>query len=161
MINRARSNLEHFVARFRKDHEESSVVFVMMRFANVELLNAIFNHIKDTLKKEGVSVVRADDKDYTNTIWENIQVYMKGADAGIAVFDYVSVGGEVPKCINPNVSAEAGYMMGLEKPVLILKDKNLPRLPTDFISHLYHAYDGDNPKSVKRPVKTWIRKLLS
>jgi nucleoside 2-deoxyribosyltransferase len=64
---------------------------------------------------------------------------MHGCDFGIAIFDEVE-----EHTFNPNIAFETGYMFGLEKPVLLLKDRRLRTLPSDLLGLLYKEFDPDN-----------------
>ena len=59
---------------------------------------------------------------------------------------------------NPNVSIEVGYMLSRNKPVLLLKEKNLGRLPTDMVGALYHDFDmDDSGKTIRTEVQKWAK----
>jgi predicted nucleotide-binding protein len=83
-------------------------------------------------------------------LWNNVQCFLLGCRFGIAIFTRDEKK-EEDKVIfhdsvyNPNVSIELGYMISRGKEVLILKDKELNRLPTDMIGQLYKDFDLDNP----------------
>ena len=154
-----RRSLLPLVEQFRRDHQDQRTVFVMMRFANVLLLDELYRVIRGELAALGINAVRGDEKTYTAQVWLNAEVYMQGADGGIAVFDNVLVGGRPPGGINPNVSVEAGYMLGLDKPVLLLRDRNLPEWPSDFAGQEYSRYDGENPATVAPALRRWAHQL--
>lgn len=154
-----RVSVEPFADQLRADHSGERTVFVMMRFAQVHLLNTLYKVLNDELAAAGFVALRADEKQYASELWPNVQAYLLGAEAGIAIFDNVPAGGKLPVGFNPNVSVEAGYMMGLDKPVMLLKDKHLERMPTDFGGKLYHSFDGENPTSAAAAVRKWIGTL--
>jgi hypothetical protein len=39
---------------------------------------------------------------------------------------------------------ELGYMLAQDKRLLLLKERSLPRLPSDLVGHLYKEFDGGN-----------------
>jgi hypothetical protein len=48
-------------------------------------------------------------------------------------------------------------MLALNKPVLILKEKRLPRPPTDIIGHLWHEFDSFRPtETISEQVSKWV-----
>lgn len=103
-----------------------------------------------------MNAVRADDRDYTGELWSNIEVYLTGCQYGIAVFEDID-----QRDFNPNVSLELGYLMGRGKRTLLLKEKRLPRVPTDVVHRLYKEFDGyDIENSIKREVGQWITRDL-
>jgi hypothetical protein len=127
----------------------------MMRFADSLLLNSVLENIRQELASLGLMAVRADDNYYSSQIWPNTQVYMLGAEAGIAVFDNIPVAGRLPEGFNPNVPMEVGYMMGLDKEVLLLKDKYLPDMPTNLRGVHFEQFNPDKPDSVRGAVRKW------
>jgi len=150
-------HLENDLRRFLEDHPEPSRnVFVMMRFSDTPQMKQIHRAIVDGLKEHGMNAVRADDRDYTGELWSNIEVYLTGCQYGIAVFEDID-----QRDFNPNVSLELGYLMGRGKRTLLLKEKRLPRVPTDVVHRLYKEFDGyDIENSIKREVGQWITRDL-
>jgi hypothetical protein len=146
-------HLENDLRRFLADHPEPSRnVFVMMRFANTPQMNQIYESIKSALAELGMTALRADDRDYTGDLWSNIEVYLTGCQYGIAVFEDVE-----QRDFNPNVSLELGYLMGRGKRTLLLKEKRLPRVPSDVVHRLYKEFDiFDIDASINREIKRWI-----
>lgn len=146
-------HLENDLRRFLEDHPDPDRnVFVMMRFADTVQMNQIYQSIKDALAELGMKAVRADDRDYTGELWSNIEVYLTGCKYGIAVFEDVE-----QRDFNPNVSLELGYLMGRGKRTLLLKEKRLPKVPSDVVHRLYKEFDiFDIDASIKREIGRWI-----
>ena len=77
---------------------------------------------------------------------------MQGCSFGIALFDRINTDE-----FNPNVSLEIGYMMALNKPVLLLKDKTLKSLQTDLVGKLYYQFDFQYPeKTIPIVLDKWM-----
>jgi hypothetical protein len=56
-----------------------------------------------------------------------------------------------------NLFLEVGYMLGLGKEVLVLKDKTLRALPTDLIGRLYREFDTRSVgNTVPAEVERWL-----
>lgn len=146
-------HLEGDLRRFLEDHPDPDRnVFVMMRFADTAPMNQIYQAMKDALAEVGMTAVRADDRDYTGDLWSNIEVYLTGCAYGIAVFEDVD-----QRDFNPNVSLELGYLMGRGKRTLLLKERRLPRVPSDVVHRLYKEFDiFDIDASIKPEVGRWI-----
>ena len=146
-------HLETYLRQFLQDHPDPDKnVFVMMRFNDTEQMKTVYETIKSTLATRGMTAIRADDRDYTGELWSNIEVYLTGCRYGIAVFEDID-----QRDYNPNVSLELGYLMGRGKRTLLLKEKRLPRLPTDVVHRLYKEFDMfDIANSVEREVGRWI-----
>jgi len=148
--------LPHLVPHLReflRDHPDyDRNVFLMMRFAPTPQLSAVHAAIQKTLSDLGFHCVRADDRDYTGDVWSNIEVHLSGCRYGIAVFEDID-----QRDFNPNVSLELGYMMGLQKRCLILKEKRLPQMPADVVHKLYKTWDAFNiEETVSAEVTRWI-----
>ena len=146
--------LKPFLEKFRKDHpERSDCVFLMMRFGSTAPHENIVRAVKNGLAQLGKRGIRADDRNYAPQIWPNIQTYLHGCGSGLAIFDRIEADE-----INPNVSLECGYMLGLGKPLCLLKDKTLKVLQTDLTGHIYRSFDPHNAEStILTCLKQWFR----
>lgn len=146
-------HLDEHVKNFLADHPSyDRNVFVMMRFNDSPQLEEVFQTIKDTLAAKGMNAVRASDRDYTTSLWTNVEVYLTGCKYGIAVFEDIDV-----RDFNPNVALELGYMMGRGKRTLLLKEQRLRTLPADVVDRLYKPFDSYHiPTTVAAEVERWI-----
>ncbi|MBN1303165.1 MAG: hypothetical protein JXA13_01925, partial [Anaerolineales bacterium] len=88
------------------------------RFERTSVHEKIVQAIKETCAADGILALRADDKQYTDGLLENVLTCIYGCDFGIAVFERIR-----RDIYNPNVSYEAGYLMGLNKLPLFWKMK--------------------------------------
>lgn len=150
---------EHFVRfmpAFLRDHPHiEKNVFLIMRFRNGSQYDEIHKAIVDGLAPHGFYVIRADDKDYTGDLWENVCLHMLGCRFGIAVFEEID-----QREFNPNVALELGFMISQNKRCLLLKDQRMPRMPTDIVGKLYKEFDTyDITKSIQTAVSRWVRDL--
>lgn len=139
--------------KFRFDYPiNQKTAFIIMQFGNTKIHKEIVKNIKDILKKHKIIALRADDKEYMGDLFQNIKVYMHACDFGIAVFDRIT-----EDDFNPNVSLEVGYMLGMGKNVLLLKDKTLKSLQTDLTGKLYKAFDTTNiEESMPEHIEKWL-----
>jgi hypothetical protein len=142
-----------FMKEFIKDHPSNAEVgFVMMQYENTRAHKTILAMIKKTLEEVGLRGVRADDKQYSDDLLHNIRTYMHCCGFGIAVFERIE-----REDFNPNVSLEVGYMMALEKPVCLLKDKTLRSLHSDIVGRLYKNFDPqDIENTLPGELKKWL-----
>ena len=62
-----------------------NAIFVIMPFR--EELNKVYEIIKDIFASKGYSSIRADEKEFTNDLWENVRVYLECCNVAVAVFD--------------------------------------------------------------------------
>ena len=128
--------------KFRAEHRMAGArCFVMMRFGETTVHSRIEVTIKRVLKKHGLVGLLARDKEFHDDLFPNILTYMHGCDFGIAVFERLK-----SDEFNPNVALEAGYMFGLKKQVLLLKDQTLRALHTDLVGELYREFDPQKPE---------------
>ncbi|NTW99710.1 MAG: nucleotide-binding protein [Geobacteraceae bacterium] len=139
--------------KFRADYPiGKKTAFIIMQFGNTTPHQLIVTCIKDTLRKHGITALRADDKEYMDDLFPNIKTYMHACDFGVAVYDRIT-----EDDFNPNVSLEVGYMLGMGKNVLLLKDKTLKSLQTDLTGKLYKAFDTtDIDKTMPQHIEKWL-----
>jgi len=139
--------------KFRADYPiGKKTAFIIMQFGNTKSHQAIVTTIKETLKNHDITALRADDKEYMDDLFPNIKTYMHACDFGIAVYDRIT-----EDDFNPNVSLEVGYMLGMGKNVLLLKDKTLKSLQTDLTGKLYKAFDTtDIDKTMPQHIEKWL-----
>ena len=133
-------------------------VFVMMRFRNADHFRAIHNAIVTGLAKHGLKAHRADDCIYPedDDLWNNICVYIAGCKYGIAVFEDFD-----EREFNPNVPLEYGVMRAWSKRVLLLKEKRMPKLPSDVTGKLYKTFDMMQIETtVHSQIDDWVKKDL-
>lgn len=145
--------IQESLQHFRKDYPDpKKVCFIMMRFGDTSAHQAIEQAIKEALNKYGFTGMLARDKEYHEDLYPNIQTYMHGCGFGIAVFERIE-----SDDFNPNVSLEVGYLLGLKKLVLLLKDKTLETLHTDLVGKLYRSFDPLHPEqTIASQVEQWL-----
>jgi hypothetical protein len=153
------SGYEHFarfLPTFLHDHPRPEhSVFLMMRFRAGPQYDEIHKAIRDGMASWGLKVLRADDKDYTGDLWENVCLHMLGCRFGVAVFEEIDI-----REFNPNVALELGFMIALGKRCLLLKDQRMPRMPTDIVGKLYKEFDSYNITStISTAVDRWARDI--
>lgn len=141
------------IEKFRRDFTSGQkTAFIIMQFGKTLVHDAIGSCIKETLLKFGIKALRADDKEYMDDLFSNIKVYMHTCDFAISVYERITEDN-----FNPNVSLEVGYMMGIGKEVLLLKDKTLKSLNTDLTGKLYKEFDTLNISStLPEQIKKWL-----
>lgn len=140
--------------KFRTDFPDGTkTAFLIMRFGSTPLHEQIVDSIKQTLKKHSIIGIRADDKEYMDDLFPNVKVYLHGCDFGIAVYERI-----MSDDFNPNVSLEVGYLFGMKKPVLLLKDQTLKTLNTDLTGKIYREFDPTRPaNTIPNALESWLR----
>jgi nucleoside 2-deoxyribosyltransferase len=142
-----------YIAKFRADHPPGKkTAFVMMSFAVTDAHKAVNEAVRIVLARHAIEALRADSKEYSDDTFANIRTYMHCCDFGIAIFERI-----LQDDFNPNVSLETGYMLGLAKPVCLLKDGTLKSLPSDLVGKLYKKYD---PQKIAATVEPELLKWL-
>ena len=127
--------------------------FIMMRFGTTIQHVEIVKAIRLLLSKYDIKGHRADDKEYHEDLFSNVQTYMHGCAFGVAVFEQLEV-----NSFNPNVSLEVGYMRGLRKRVCLLKDNSLMTLHTDLLGKLYRSFDSQMASTtIPSELGSWLR----
>lgn len=141
------------LVRFLKDNPDPrKTAFIMMQFGSTRNHDSIVRGIRSTLDMYGLKALRADDKEYHEDLFGNVQTYLYGCGFGIAVFERLE-----NEYFNPNVSLEVGYMRALGKQVCFLKDKTLRLLQTDLVGKLYKHFDPQDPeKSIPKELQKWL-----
>jgi nucleoside 2-deoxyribosyltransferase len=147
------SVIQESLKRFHAEHRDaSSTCFVMMRFGKTVAHTRLEKTIKNSLKKHGLVGVSARDKEFHDDLYPNIQTYIYGCGFGIAVFERLE-----SDEFNPNVALEVGYMFGLRKHVLLLKDRTVRALHTDLVGKLYREFDPQNPEeTIPAQIDGWL-----
>lgn len=145
--------IQESLAAFRRDHPDTQkTCFVMMQFSESAAHGGIEQTIKKALSKYGFAGLLARDKEYHEDLYPNIQTYMHGCGFGIAVFERIE-----QDDFNPNVSLEVGYMLGLKKGVLLLKERTLKSLHADLVGKLYRLFDvQDVAKTIPPEIEHWM-----
>jgi hypothetical protein len=116
--------------------------FLVMRFTAAKPFARIVEIIKQTAAKYDLIIVRADENEFHADLWGNVRTHLHGCGFGIAVYERIET--EEP---NANVGLEVGYLMAMNKPVLLLKDKTVATLQADLAGKLYKAFDPHDPEN--------------
>jgi hypothetical protein len=138
----------------------------MMKFpdpANMEVwqlqcLEDIYVAVKDELDRHGLVARRADKKVYATSkrLWDNLCIYMLGCRYGVAILED-HVGDE----LNPNVALEYGFMKGLGREVVLLKERRFKHLRADLVGTIPKEFDigADHAldrRSIQDAVSNWL-----
>lgn len=131
-----------------------SNVFFMTRFRETRFHREISETVRYQLESYGLEFLRADDTNWSApTLWDRVRSCIDASRSGIAVFETMD-----ETDINPNVSLEVGAMMALDRPCLLLKEKNLGALPSDLCGHLYKEFDStDITQTIGTRVRDWLQ----
>jgi hypothetical protein len=82
---------------------------------------------------------------------------MIGSAYGVAIYEPDD---HIP--FNPNVSIEAGFMLALDQPFLLLANQSLRRLPVDLSGKVFKTFDEKHcAANVTACVSDWVEKDIS
>ena len=120
--------------------DPSKLGFLIMPFTATKPFEQIAQVVKATAEKYGVTVIRADENEFHADLLSNVRTHLHGCGFGIAVYERIE--SDNP---NPNVGFEVGYLMAMNKPVLLLKDRTVKTLQADLAGRLYKPFDPHSP----------------
>ena len=130
-------------------------VFIMMRFVQNDQNQLIRSTIESQLQNHGLVSQFADNISFTDDLWDNVCTYMIGSRFGVAVIEEIE-----ERTFNPNVAIEIGFMRAIQRRVLVLKDKRVPKLPADLIGQIYKEFDSYNlVATISAQIDAWIQEL--
>lgn len=145
--------LSNLLDRFWRDHSEyERNVFLIMRFKDEHVFVRIVDTIRTVMASHNLYLVRADDKAYTDDLWDNVMTYMYGCAYGIAIYDQIN-----SSDFNPSVAIETGFMLAQGKRVLLLKDQSITALPVDLVGKIYRSFNTYEPQTTIPPqIHKWV-----
>lgn len=162
------AELKEKIRLFKNKHANEKTAFIMTSFA--EEHKSTIELIYSVLKNHNITPYLANKQggEHNDNLWQNIEVFIHVCDFGIGIYadDSILKGSNEKEHkkrdkelfkrirINPNMSQEVGYMLGLQKKVCILKDKKLDKLPTDLAGRIYVEYCND--VDLKKKLGEWI-----
>lgn len=129
----------------------SDGVFIMFQYNPGEPTRQLIATIKKSLEVRGFVGLTALDQKFSDILWRNIQAYLYGCRAGIAVFDRLE-----SEQYNANVALEAGHMIALAKPIAFLKERTMRGLQSDLAGHIWYPFDVHSKNSVEQAVDRWL-----
>jgi len=139
--------------RLRKKYPDPTKLgFLVMRFAQGKPFQQIVEVIKRTAEKHGLAVMRADENDFHLDLLGNVRTLLHGCSFGIVIYERIETNEP-----NANVGLEVGYLMAMNKPVLLLKDKSVTALQSDLAGKLYKNFDPYEPdKTIPDQLTNWL-----
>jgi len=137
-------------------------VFCMTRFPREEKEEELPDPVRDvigvareTFKGKGLQMHLASDRQADDELFGNIAAHMWACKYGVGLFET-----RFGKEFNDNLQIEVGAMLMTGRRVVLLKDRDTPAMPTDFVGHIYKNVDFDRPESVSGELDAWITQDL-
>lgn len=133
-------------------------VFVAMRLGDRKQGDDIELALRVALAKYGLIALRAKKRmyDVSGDPWMNACVYMIGCKYAVCVFEEGEKGE-----LNPDIAMQAGFLGALNRPVLLLKEQELPVVTNDMFRAQYRKFDRDNiSATVPVQIGLWAEREL-
>jgi hypothetical protein len=111
---------------------------------------------REVCELHGLEFHLASDRAIDDDLWTNIAAHMWGSRYGIAFFE-----NRRGKGVNYNLTIEVGSMLMAGRRCALLKDRTIPKLPTDLVGRIYKPIDLDEVPTVSAALHTWARDDLT
>lgn len=128
-----------------KDGTYDENVFVMTKYpvageSGAAELQSVIDAVEAGIKKRHYKPRLANSAKLHDWLWDNVEVYLLGCARGIAIVEdkYVAE-------LNPNVAMEWGWMRGMLRDVLFLRETNFKHTRADWTGLLDSTFDWTNP----------------
>jgi hypothetical protein len=145
------------IARLLTRYPFDKNVFCMTRFPKSERetempdpVKGVIEVARAALSEYGLTLHLASDRNADDELFGNIAAHMWACRYGIALFETRS--GDQ---LNDNVQIEVGGMLISGRRCALLKDRDTPSLPTDFVGHIYKPVDFDDLDAVRSVLHGW------
>ena len=105
-------------------------------------LRAIIKIVVDAVSARGYKPRIAWEKDYSRWLFGNVELFLFGCARGIAIVEDKYL----PE-LNPNVAIEWGWMTGMGRDVLYLREEGFTHERADWTGLINYPFDWKDPKS--------------
>ena len=160
-INQALEEYDTFPERFDKHLDDAdefwktanfdSSVFIMTKYPDDADLAAkhpdalalqhLIDCVVEAVKAQGYAPRLANKDVYKDWLWANVEFQLLCCRSGVAILE-----DKVRPELNPNVALEWGWMLGMGREVIYLREKNFAKERADFFGRISHEFDWDDPK---------------
>ena len=148
---------------FLQEHPFETNVFGMTRFPDTDgkskksdPVNPALEIARNVCSFHGLQFHLASDRAMIDGLWKNVAAHMWASRYGIAFFE-----DSRDKGLNYNLNIEVGSMLITGRRCALLKDKSVPKMPTDLVGHIYKDVDLRKPKTVSDALHLWLRDDLN
>ncbi|MBW0000224.1 MAG: hypothetical protein JO015_14070 [Verrucomicrobia bacterium] len=119
-------------------------VFIMTKFPDkgspeADRLTQIIETVKKAIKASGYVPRIAQGPKYYRWLWDNVELYLLGCARGVAIVE----ARYLPE-LNPNVALEWGWMVGMGREVLFLRESSFKHDRADWAGLLSSSFDWDD-----------------
>jgi hypothetical protein len=137
-------------------------VFCMTRFPQDKAedeypdpVQAVIAIAREVLSMHGLHLHMASDRNADDELFGSIAAHIWACKYGIGLFE-TRFGDE----FNDNMQIEVGSMLITGRRVALLKDRDTPNMPTDFVGHIYKEADFDDIEAVAAEIHKWAAEDL-
>ena len=122
-------------------------VFVMTKFpepsdSEAPALQAVIDCVTEAIKARGYVPRIATERDFHEWLWGNVTVFLLGCRQGVAIVE-----DKYRPEFNPNVAMEWGWMRGMGRRVLFLREEGFKNDRADWSGVINHAFNWASPKA--------------
>ncbi len=137
--------IERYLSEFHTLGTFDQSVFIMTKYPDGESdldrgLASVVSSVKTAIASCGMVPRLASDRRYHERLWTNVQIYMLGCRRGIAIME-----DRYRPELNPNVAMEWGWMTGMGRSVLYLRERAFDHARADWDGLLHDVFDWDDP----------------
>lgn len=137
-------------------------VFCMTRFPKEEKedeypdpVRQVLSTARSVLEMHGLHLHLASDRAADDELFGNVAAHMWACKYGLGLFE-TRYGEE----FNDNLQIEVGGMLMTGRRVALLKDRDTPDMPTDFVGHIYKSVDFEDIDDVAEALHLWAAEDL-
>jgi hypothetical protein len=138
-----RHHMRHFdrLEEFLKQGPYEKSVFVMTKYPQAgdpeaDRLEAVIDLVVTGIEARGYQARVAKDKVHHRWMWDNIELYLLGCARGVAIVE----DRYLPE-LNPNVAMEWGWMAGMGRAVLFLRERQFKHDRADWKGLIESEFD--------------------
>jgi hypothetical protein len=150
------------ISRLLEEFPFENNVFCMTRFPKEEQESELPDPVREAVHRarevfaqHGLHLHLASDRQADDELFGNIAAHMWACKYGIGLFE-TRFGSE----FNDNLQIEVGAMLMTGRRVALLKDRDTPSMPTDFVGHIYKPVDFEEVDAVGEVLASWVREDL-
>jgi hypothetical protein len=138
--------------RLRRKHPDPARLgFLMAPPTQDRMSEAIVRTIIKTAARHEISILSPEGQFHAD-LWTNVRTLLHGCSFGIAIYEYA--GGEEPRV---NAGIEIGYLLALNKPVLLLQGRNVAEQPEDLMARFCVDFDEHDPaQTIPEQFERWL-----
>jgi len=133
------------LAEFYREGTYDESVFIMTKYPKAgepqsKELQAVIDAVAAGIKKRHYKPRIAAGPTFHRWLWDNVELYLLGCARGVAIVE-----DKYAPELNPNVAMEWGWMTGMRRSVLFLREKEFQHERADWAGLLSEPFDWTNP----------------